>query len=68
MWHYAIFKGVSKYVALAKQEPFISDPIHPFYEPGDLWFEFGETPGEAMTHLKASLVIDGFDISGDDGT
>jgi hypothetical protein len=57
--YYAVFKGTSKYVALAKNEPFVTNPPDAMWEPGDVWFEFGATAEEALVQLKASLVIEG---------
>jgi len=56
--YFSIYKGVSKYVAMAKREPFTCDNPHPIYEPGDLWFEFGVTPEQALERLKESLIKD----------
>jgi hypothetical protein len=63
--YYAIKKGKLNWIAFAKDEPFtrvIPDPFfHP--EPGDLWFEFGRTPWEAIRNLKESLREEGKDVS-----
>lgn len=52
-WHFHLVKGISRWIALAKKEPFVTgDPI---MEPGDVWFEFWETPETAMLALKRSI-------------
>jgi len=58
--YYSVYQGVSEYVALAKREPFTHPDPHPIYEPGELYFEFGDTPEEALERLKGSLVEEGF--------
>lgn len=54
-WYFAIKPGVEQYVALAKREPFVTQGPDPVYEPGELWYEFGDTPEEALGRLVASL-------------
>jgi hypothetical protein len=54
-YHYCAVRGKTKWIALAKHEPFTSDNPDPITEPGDLWFEFGDTPEEAIKNLKSSL-------------
>jgi len=38
---------------MAKLEPFTIG--HPFYEPGDLWFQFGDTEEEAIAKVRAEV-------------
>ena len=48
----SVFKGEkdsSRYVAMAKSEPFVNG--HPIYEPGELYFEFGSSPEDAVKNL-----------------
>lgn len=52
-WYFSTCKGRGLWCAMAKHEPFVvGDPVA---EPGELWFEFGDTEDEAMAKLKASL-------------
>lgn len=44
------------YIALAKREPFVCDG-DALREPGELWFEFGTTPSEALSKLRAELGV-----------
>lgn len=60
--YFYVFKGTSTYVALAKNEPFTCANPNPIYEPGDLWFEFGDTPEQALANLKESLTKDAPDL------
>jgi hypothetical protein len=60
--YFSVFKGSSKYVALAKKEPFTCDNPDPIYEPGELWFEIGDTSDQALERLKESLKKDGNNI------
>ena len=53
--NYCVVKGKSKYIALAKIEPFTCENPDPILEPGELWFEFGNTPEQALDRLKESL-------------
>ena len=52
---YRVVKGKTEYVALAKEAPFVMENPCPIREPGELWFESGETPFEALHNLKNSL-------------
>lgn len=47
-WYYAVVQGQDKFIGLAKKEPFTSEKPDPVKEPGELWFEFGDTPSEAF--------------------
>jgi hypothetical protein len=53
--NYCVVKGKSRYIALAKEEPFTSENPNPVLEPGELWFELGDTAEEALSKLKESL-------------
>lgn len=54
--HYHVIKGINHYIALAKEEPFTRENPDPIREPGELWFEFGDTPEQALERLNASLM------------
>jgi hypothetical protein len=46
--------GRTEFIAYAKREPFVGcSPT--LMEPGDLWFEFGNSPSEARDKLIESL-------------
>ncbi len=45
--------GRRGYVALAKKMPFIDGRFA--FEPGETWFECGETKEEALNNLKGEL-------------
>lgn len=47
-WYYVVVQGQDKFIGLAKKEPFTRENPDPIKEPGDLWFEFGDTPSEAF--------------------
>jgi len=47
-WYYAVVQGKDKFIGLAKKEPFTCKNPDPIKEPGELWFEFGDTPSEAL--------------------
>lgn len=53
--NYCVIKGRNQYIALAKKEPFTRENPDPINEPGELYFEFGNTPEQAMSKLKESL-------------
>ncbi|MBR0871189.1 hypothetical protein JQ633_12530 [Bradyrhizobium tropiciagri] len=55
-WHFHVHASHAggDFIAMAKKEPFVNgDPLR---EPGDVWFEFGASPDEAMAKLKRSLL------------
>lgn len=58
-WYFASYRGKTLWVALAKQEPFVNG--HPVYEPGDVWFGFGQTPLKALADLRTRLPVDAID-------
>ena len=53
--NFYVTKGKTKYIALAKEEPFTSDNPDPILEPGELHFAFGNTPEEALQNVKQEL-------------
>lgn len=56
-WHYLIRSaqnGLEGWIAMAKREPFVCDG-HPVHEPGDLWFQFGDTEAEARAKIEAEV-------------
>jgi len=53
--NYCVVKGKNKYIALAKKEPFTCENPDLIRETGELWFEFGNTPEQALDRLKESL-------------
>jgi hypothetical protein len=53
-WYFAAWEGRSKWIGLAKREPFVNG--HPIYEPGDVWFEFGETEADALSAIKRKML------------
>ena len=54
-----VIKGVSQYVALGKYQPFerkyLTVAAAIIKEPGDLYFEFGETQEQALDNLRQSM-------------
>jgi hypothetical protein len=54
-WYYKVvrLKRQLGYFAMAKHEPFVGDNV--MTEPGDVWFEFGDTEEQALCRLKRSL-------------
>jgi hypothetical protein len=53
--YFKTVRGKTKWIALAKQEPFTCEYPDPLREPGDLWFELGDTIQEAMEKLMIDL-------------
>jgi hypothetical protein len=53
--NYCVIKGKTKFIALAKEEAFTCDNPDPIKEPGEVYFEFGNTPDEALANLRKSL-------------
>lgn len=52
-WYTCTYQGISRWVAMAKRTPFVTgDPIR---EPGEVWFEFGDTEEKAMEMLVKSI-------------
>ena len=45
-----------RWIGLAKLEPFTSDTPDPITEPGELWFEFGDTQAEAYWNITDEMV------------
>ena len=43
-----------KWTGLAKRSPFVNG--HPIYEPGDVWFEFGDTEDAALDAVRRSVL------------
>lgn len=55
-WNFRVFRSrAGSWIALAKREPFVLEEPSAIREPGDVWFEFGDTEEEALTKLKRSL-------------
>lgn len=54
MWYFATWKGREKWYGLAKREPFVNG--HPIYEPGELWFEIGDTEDDALAAVRRSAL------------
>lgn len=48
--------GLSGFMGFAKREPFMNKDCS-IMEPGDVWFQFGETINEVMEKLKAEVYI-----------
>lgn len=47
------------FVAYGKFEPFVLPPDHQFLglcEPGELWFDYGDTKQSAVRHLKDGML------------
>jgi hypothetical protein len=57
-WYYAVVRGKDKFVGLAKKEPFTCDNPDPIKEPGELWFEFGNTPNEAFHAIVSAQQLE----------
>lgn len=53
-WHFATWQGQTQWIAMAKREPF--ETGNPLTEPGELWFEFGATPEDALRRLRTTLL------------
>jgi len=53
--YFCVVKGKTKFIALAKNEPFTSENPDPILEPGEIYFEFGENEKQALDKLKESL-------------
>lgn len=57
--YYTIYKGnvhtqyQTSYIALAKHTPFVNGTY--LFEPGRVWFKYGETKESALIRLKESL-------------
>ena len=54
-FYFSVVKGKTKYCAMVKKEPFTCEHPNPVSEPGELWFEFGNTPEQALKKLKDEL-------------
>jgi len=55
--YYCVVPGrYAKFVAMAKLEPFTSDNPNPMTEPGDVWFELGETRAEAYWKITNEMI------------
>ena len=53
-WYFHVhYRPGDGYVALAKRSPFVDG--RPLHEPGEVFFERGQTIDEAITKLVASL-------------
>lgn len=50
------------FIAVAKTEPFVYKDDPWLLEPGDLWFQFGETEMDALDNLMHSLRSDGGEV------
>lgn len=54
-WYFWVYLGkAGQWYGLAKQEPFVNG--HPLFEPGEVWFEFGETYDAALDAIKKSVL------------
>ena len=54
-WHFRITRAGELCTAEAKRVPFDGEDALREPESHNLWFDFGETPGEAMENLRKSL-------------
>lgn len=60
-WYYFVRtgrNGVTGWIAYAKPTPFGPNPDTDFdamREPGEVWFQFGQTSEEALANLRAEL-------------
>lgn len=54
-WFFSVVWGKGEFIAMMKREPFSCANPHPLTEPGDLWFEFGETEEQAFSKLRNEL-------------
>lgn len=54
-WYFMAWQSpfTGKWTGLAKHEPFTDG--RPLHEPGDVWFEFGETEEEALANIRKSV-------------
>jgi hypothetical protein len=57
LWFFAVVKGKNKFIAMMKKEPFTCENPNPIKEPGELWFEFGETQEQAFQKLRAQHCV-----------
>lgn len=62
--NFYVYAGRSKWIAMAKEEPFIMSKPSCIDEPGDVYFDMGNTAEEAITKLRESLRMEEFDLSG----
>jgi len=54
-WYYTVVMKKEKFIGLAKQTPFTKENPDPIKEPGEIWFEFGNTPSDALHSIVISL-------------
>lgn len=56
MWYYIVRheSDTDGWIALAKRGPFVADG-DAIREPGDVWFEFGDTAGDARSKIEAEV-------------
>lgn len=54
-WYFMAYLGESgQWYGLAKRAPFVNG--HVIYEPGEIWFEFGESYDEALAAIKERVL------------
>ena len=53
--NYQVIDEGDVFIAYAKEEPFTYNPINFIYEPGEIYFEFGNTEEQALERLKEDL-------------
>ena len=53
-WHFVAWQGQSQWIGMAKQSQFLTG--HPITEPGEVWFEFGDTEKRALRNIKLSVL------------
>ena len=52
--YFTAVKGKTRWIGLAKTEPFTCENPNPIFEPGEIYFDFGETRDEAIENVKKS--------------
>ncbi len=53
-WHFVTRKGRTNWVAMAKRGWF--ETWNPVTEPGEVWFEMGDTEEEALRRVKDEVL------------
>jgi hypothetical protein len=59
--YYCVVRGRTKFIGMAKLEPFTSRYPNPILEPGDLWFATATTRGEAYWKITDEMIRLGYE-------
>ena len=52
-WWFTSYEGVVNWVGLAKKERFLTGDL--INEPGEVWFEFGQTMEQSLTAIRLDV-------------